>query len=1023
MTKHVLLVTLLQLSITSFSQNFIWSKNIGSNGNDGGNSIKVDADENILSCGYFYETIDFDPGPEVNSMTSEGSADIYVIKQNSNGDLLWARTFGSTGIDRAYSLVYDEGGNVYITGHFFGTVDFDPGVGTQLKTSHGQHDIFLLKLSSEGDLVWIQTIGGSETDYGRALTIGQDGQICLTGFYSETVDFDPGVGNTIYSATTMQYYDVFITKFSTDGNLIWAKSIGGTGMEDSFSIATNESNEVYITGFFEATADFNPSALSNFAVSNGAYDIFILKLDSDGNYIWNKTIGGTGNDIGRSILADANGNIVISGIFSENMDADPSDSIMPFISAGFSDAFVIQMDSEGNLNWALPLGGIDNDEAKSVSVDFEGNYYVSGWFGSTIEIDSQVTSGITAVGAVDIFVQKLHQDGSLAWIQTLGGTSVDYANSVTCDGSGSIYITGSFSESADFDPGSEAYSMNSNGGSDIYLTKLCYALLPQDIISGSAEVCHEQEAVFQYIDSPYLVNYTWSLPEGATLVSGQNSSEARFVFTQPVNQILLTTQNACGMTYEASIEVLSHEFPEISIDAYPGTTLCSGETLMLTATGASNITWEDGIINGENFVASESREYIVEATNGPNCTTTAAIAIEVEATPQIIATANLTTVCGNGEVILAASGADEIAWAEGIVSGEPVSITETRTFHAMAMSPSGCLGAAEITIEVHPLPVIDAHASNSNICHGNNVTLFATGADNFIWSNGISDNEPVTLNQTTTFTVATTDEFGCTGYDDITVIVHQAPEIIANATATEICHGSSITLSGSGGENFQWSNGVNDNQPFNLFETTTFTLNGMSEYGCIGEAEITINVHEIPVITEQPSTITSTVGDDIYFEINTEFPADTYRWQRSNGTGFENIENDAVFSGVGSPILQISNAGAELDGNQFRCILTSGPCVEFSDVASLTMTPDGVEEVEANLIQVYPNPASGMITLAVQENLIGMNFQIFDQTGRMMLEEKITRNVQQIELYDFASGLYTLHLAQSSQKPTRFVVK
>ncbi|MBL0316810.1 MAG: hypothetical protein IPP69_14015 [Flavobacteriales bacterium] len=133
MTKHVLLVTLLQLSITSFSQNFIWSKNIGSNGNDGGNSIMVDADDNILSCGYFYGTIDIDPGSEVNNVTSSGSADIYVIKQNSNGDLVWAKTFGGTGIDRAYALVYDSEGNVYVTGHFFGTVDFDPGVGTQLK--------------------------------------------------------------------------------------------------------------------------------------------------------------------------------------------------------------------------------------------------------------------------------------------------------------------------------------------------------------------------------------------------------------------------------------------------------------------------------------------------------------------------------------------------------------------------------------------------------------------------------------------------------------------------------------------------------------------------------------------------------------------------------------------------------------------------------------------------------------------------------------------------------------------------
>lgn len=1023
MTKHILLVTLLQLSITSFGQNFIWSKNIGSTGNDGGNAIQVTQDGDIYSCGFFYDSIDIDPGDGVTQVTSAGSADMYIMKQNTNGDLVWAKTIGGSGIDRAYSLDYDMDGNIYVTGQYYGTVDFDPGSGVLSKTSNGMHDIFLMKMDQDGNMLWAITIGGAATDFGRALTIGQDGQVYLTGFYSETVDFDPGVGNTTYSASSMQFYDVFISKYSVDGDLIWAKSIGGPGMEDAFCITTNTWNEVYITGYFEETTDFDPGVSTSLQTSNGAYDAFVLKLDADGNHIWNKTMGGVGNDITRAVACDNDGNIICTGSFTESFDADAGPDIVPFLSAGLTDAFVVKMDVDGQLVWAQTLGGTENDETKTIAIDFEGNYYLSGSFGSTIEIESPEFPVITAVGGTDIFIEKLHPDGSLGWVQTLGGPSFDLANSVVSDASGSIYITGNYSDNADFDPGSNAYNMTSNGGSDIYLTKLCYAQLPQDVITGTSEVCDNDEVVFGYIESPFLVNYTWNLPEGAMLISGQNTPEARFTFTQPVNQVILTTQNACGMVYESTYEVISHDIPEISIDAYPGTTVCSGEPITLTANGAENFTWEDGVINGENFNVETSREYVVTATNGGFCTATASIAIEVQEAPQIVATANLTTVCGNGEVILSASGANDIAWVEGVNSGEPVSITETRTFHAIAMSSNGCMGAAEITIHVHPLPVIEAQATDAEICHGNGVTLFASGTDNVMWSNGISNNETVTLNQTTTFTVATTDEYGCTGYDDITIIVHQAPEIVANASATEICHGSAVTLSGSGGENFQWSNGVNNEQPFNLLQTTTFTVTGMSEYGCIGEDEITINVHEVPVITAQPEAMTAVVGNDTQFSIQTEFPADSYRWQRSNGTGFENIENDAVFSGVNTNTLQIHNPGEELDGNYFRCIITSGPCTEFSEVGSLTMTPDGVVEVTASLIHIYPNPADDMINMTCEENLIGSVYQIFDQTGRMVDTHQILNATTQIDIQALSAGIYTLAIPGSMQNPIRFIVK
>lgn len=388
--------------------NFLWAKRIGGTaGHDEATSITVDANDDIYITGYFQSTVDFDPGAGTFNLISLGDYDAFVCKLDELGSFIWAKQFGGTKNNRGYSIATDNNGNVYTTGYFNNSADFDPGAGTTNLTSNGQNDIFISKLNSLGEFVWAKQIGGADSDGGFSLSIDNNENVYITGSFYNTVDFDPGTG--VYNLTSLGLSDIFICKLDASGNFTWANQIGGTGYDVGLSIKNDNVGNIYSTGYFSSTVDFDPSASVMNLTSAGDTDVYINKLDVSGNFIWAKQIGGSSTDRGLSISVDGNNNVYTTGYFYDiNVDFDPGVSSFN-LSSQWYDSFVSKLNSSGEFVWATKIGGTSRDYGRGITL-YGNGIYTTGSYEGTVDFDSGTgVSSSTSNGIWDVFIHKLSQ--------------------------------------------------------------------------------------------------------------------------------------------------------------------------------------------------------------------------------------------------------------------------------------------------------------------------------------------------------------------------------------------------------------------------------------------------------------------------------------------------------------------------------------------------------------------------------------------------------------------------------------
>jgi len=476
-------------------QTYEWAKSMGDTLVDGGKAIAVDASGNVYTTGFFEGTVDFDPDDiEVHNLTSDGSYDVFISKLDSEGNFIWAKRMGGMLADAGHSIALDVSGNVYTTGYFTGIADFDPDeVGVFNLPSTGDEDIFISKLDTSGNFIWAKNMGGILDDHGNSITVDASGNVYMTGFFQDTADFDPdpvGIRN-LFSAGSK---DIFICKLDTSGNLEGAGKMGGLDGDIGKSIAIDDSGNIYTTGSFEGTADFNPKAGVDNLDSNGGTDIFISKLDASGDFVGAGKIGGLGSDRGNSIALDTSGNIYITGSFEGTVDFDPKAGIYYLTSitdvyyVDTADIFISKLDTSGNFVWAKSIGGIGKDAGFSITLDASENVYTTGYFSEIVDFDPDgvETFDLPSEGLYDVFISKLDSLGTLKWAKSMGGSGNDNGFGIAVDASFNVYTTGYFNETVDFDPGTGIDILSSLGFSDIFVHMLSNDLLDifhQNIIS------------------------------------------------------------------------------------------------------------------------------------------------------------------------------------------------------------------------------------------------------------------------------------------------------------------------------------------------------------------------------------------------------------------------------------------------------------------------------------------------------------------------------------------------------------
>jgi hypothetical protein len=370
----------------------------------------------------------------------------------------------------------DISGNYIIAGNYTGTIDVDPGLGVFNLTASGNQDIYIVKLNPSGNFLWGKSVGGINTDAMSDLTLDNNSNINICGFFRGTADFDPS--NSNYNLSTGNIgADGFILKLDTIGSLIYAKQIGGTVAVDDHvcSISFDNQGNLYATGYFNHTCDLDPGVGQFNITSIGGADIFIIKLDVNGNFVFGKTIGNTSGTnlwdgaVGQSIKINFN-EIIVSGQFYGTTNFDPNTGTFNLISNGQSDCCVLNLDLNGNFIFAKSFGGIGLDYALKITSDQTGNILVGGTFNDTVDFDPNTTIvNYTTNGLNDGYLLKLSNIGSFIWCNQIGGTNYDVVSDICIDLYNNIFITGIFSNSVDFDNTSSSYILNSNGMKDAFL--------------------------------------------------------------------------------------------------------------------------------------------------------------------------------------------------------------------------------------------------------------------------------------------------------------------------------------------------------------------------------------------------------------------------------------------------------------------------------------------------------------------------------------------------------------------------
>lgn len=374
--------------------NWLWAKQAGGSGWNFGLGISVDSAGNCYVTGECPSNAIFG----TISLTGNDGQVAFIAKLDNNGNWLWVQQ--TIGVDcRGSSIALDGNDNIYVTGSYYDNNSF----GNTTLLSIGSQDIFVAKLDSSGNWIWAKQAGGSNYDHCYGIAVGSNGNIFITGYIVDSANF----GNI--TLTCCGETDIFVAKLSSNGDWIWAKHGGGLDGDRGYDIAVDSLGNSYVTGCFFGSASFGNITLTG----NGSREVFIAKLDNNGNWLWVNHPVDTFDGCGKGIAVDDFGNSYVTGCFSGNGSFGSS----TLFNAGIHDIFIAKLDSSGNWLWADRAGGAGYDEGNDIACDNYGDSFTTGFYS-----DNAIFGGTTLIneGYDAVFIAK-HASASMQVLSPNGG--------------------------------------------------------------------------------------------------------------------------------------------------------------------------------------------------------------------------------------------------------------------------------------------------------------------------------------------------------------------------------------------------------------------------------------------------------------------------------------------------------------------------------------------------------------------------------------------------------------------------
>jgi hypothetical protein len=954
--------------------NFIWVKELITNSQVGSsvdaNSLVLESNGNIYVTGSFTGTVDFAPGSGGSTnTTSSGGKDAFFVRLSSVGNYVNSRKFGSTGDDEAKCVTIDLNGNILIAGYYSNTVDFDPNAGIYNLTSNGgSKDIFFSKLTSGGLFISAFSIGGLGNDICESIVVDSFGNVYSTGAFSNppsgtqtSIDFDPGPNVQLLAPFGPQ--NIFVNKFDSNLNYVWAKKAGSSGTHNSgLRLALDNLGNIYTTGFYSTTVDFDPgvnitnlnSVLAPAGSATATFnDIFIWKLNNSGDFVWANSYGGNGEDTGLDICTDSQGNVYSAGFFSGTADFEPSSNVSNLISNGLKDIYFqkIQPDIIPSINASGPISFCPGESVTLTSSSTTGNTWSTG----------ATTQSIT--------------------VNLAGTYSVALSNGTCVTNSTPINVT------------------------------LLTAPSEPTITANSPTTFCSGETIT--LTSSSLTGNTWS-----------NGETTQSITVNTTGSYSVTVSNGICSTASIpqQINVIQYPItPTISVSG--ATSFCPGGSVTLTSNSANGNTWSNGATT-QSIIVNAQGSYTVSNNNGSCVSNSTPIVITILPAPTTptISASGTTSFCEGDSVILTSNSATNNLWSTGETTQSIVA--NTTGDYGVTVSNGTCATSSNLVqVDVISFPIIPTISVNgpTSFCPGETVTLTSSNTNGNIWNTG-ETSQSITVNTADNYFVSVANG-SCISYSNpVTVTVFESPSIpilTPNGPLT-FCQSDSVVLTSNIPTDNTWSNGQTTQS---IIVTSPGTYSVIVSNGtCTATSNaITVDVIPLPTINSHPSNTQVNIGNQSLF--STASNGDSFQWQMDNGLGFQNISNGGQFSGATTNTLIVANTTLSNDNNQFRCEITANNCSTTSNSAILTVINNvGINDFEnKNIFELYPNPSGDFVNLKSNQSLIGSKYEIIDNSGRIVLSGVLQNDNQLIDLSKLSRGIYNLNVMGSHSTTMKLV--
>lgn len=435
------------------SGSLLWAKKFSSSNTFSSNEpggIVIDNANNIIITGNYLWSIDADPGLGNLDFTSAGGRDIFIVKLDENGNLIWGKTVGATSSDIATGVEIDNANSVYISGYFQGIADFDPDAGMNIHTSSGWQSGFLLKLKSDGTFRWVNTLLGTEAVHTKDISINHTlNEIIIVGEFSDTADFDPT--SSINNITSNGYIDLFYQRIDTSGNVLNTLRLGGSNMDLYTDITYLNNGDKIWAGSYNSVMDLDPGVGVSMSTSGSTFgNSFIIKLDINDNLINIAEFVGSNGSTSNSFRSIDITNDITNGIYwlgsyyGSTADFDPSSagSVRPSIGS-YSNTFILKLDTSFNFEWVKVIDGNYISDSKTIEISSSNDIYITGYFTDTIDFDpSDSAFALLSIGENDAYLLKLE-----SCVPTTNFITVDVCSSyLTPSGNTSYFSSGLYTD-------------------------------------------------------------------------------------------------------------------------------------------------------------------------------------------------------------------------------------------------------------------------------------------------------------------------------------------------------------------------------------------------------------------------------------------------------------------------------------------------------------------------------------------------------------------------------------------------